>query len=273
MLRPVDKYLQSQGRKLLVEFEDTRAKHKDPDVKGGGNEAIVGNFIQAHFPSKIVVRNTSIIDTSNQQSDEVDLAVCNEDQPFLSRASVPDLLIAEGVDFVVQVKAKLTTGEIRRIVHNCQSVKRLTRVSSNPDEIHLDAEADVPFFVDRIPYISLAFESALRLPTVADRFRTECQNIPIEEQPDVVFILGKGMVLNARNGEGTLGHGRVGFDFQGLVFEDGDWTIFGLIRCIYLIMPRFRRWQYPVLHYLGSGLYTGGKKLVRAPWPTSPVGG
>jgi hypothetical protein len=265
MSRPVQQYVQSQGRKLLAGFEELREKHKDSDVKGAGNEGIIEEFIQRHFPFKVVVRNTSIIDTNDQRSDEVDVVVCNEDQPFLSRTSIPDLLIAEGVDFVLQVKANLTTSEIRRMVRNCQSVKRLTRVTSDHDSILVDAEADIPFFVDRIPYICIAFTSSLRLPTIANRLREECKAIPIEEQPDEVFVLGKGMVVNARNGEGTLARGEVGFLPLGLGDELGDWTLLGLMRSIYLIMPRFRRWQYPVLHYLSTGVYVGGKVLMRPP--------
>ncbi|HYT94733.1 MAG TPA: DUF6602 domain-containing protein [Gemmataceae bacterium] len=265
MPRPVHQYVKSQGRKLLAEFEELRGKHKDPDVKGGGNEGIVKEFMQRHLPFKVVVQNTSIIDTNDQQSDELDVVVCNEDQPFLSRTSIPDLLIAEGVDFVLQVKANLTTTEIRRTVRNCRSVKRLQRVTSDNDYILVDAPADIPFFVDRIPYICFAFESRLRLSTVANRLRDECQNTPIEEQPDAVFVLGKGMVVNARNGEGTLAHGQVGFQTASLVDELGDWTLLGLMRSIYLMMPRVRRWQYPVVHYLSTGIYTGGKLLMRSP--------
>src|SRR6266498_3698553 len=237
MPRPVHQYVKSQGRKLLAEFEELRGKHKDPDVKGGGNEGIVKEFMQRHLPFKVVVQNTSIIDTNDQQSDELDL--------------------------VLQVKANLTTTEIRRTVRNCRSVKRLQRVTSDNDYILVDAPADIPFFVDRIPYICFAFESRLRLSTVANRLRDECQNTPIEEQPDAVFVLGKGMVVNARNGEGTLAHGQVGFQTASLVDELGDWTLLGLMRSIYLMMPRVRRWQYPVVHYLSTGIYTGGKLLMR----------
>ncbi len=265
MLRPIQTHLRSQGRRLLSEFEALKEEQRDSDVKGGGNEAIIAEFIQRHYSTRIVVRNTSIIDTNDQQSDEVDVIVCNEDQPFVSPTSVPDLLLAEGVDFVLQVKAILTSDEVRRVVHNCRSVKRLRRIHGGHDQVFLDVEADAPFFVDRIPYLCIAFQSGLSLPTVAERLQAECEHVPIEEQPDAIFVLGRGMVVNARNGEGTLAHGFTGFNDQGLVDDLGDWTLLGLIRCLYLMVPRFRRWQNPLIHYMGTGLYGGGKLLQRPP--------
>ncbi len=244
MLRPIQTHLRSQGRRLLSEFEALREEQRDSDVKGGGNEAIIAEFIQRHYSTRIV---------------------CNEDQPFVSPTSVPDLLLAEGVDFVLQVKAILTSDEVRRVVHNCRSVKRLRRIHSRHDQVFLDVEADAPFFVDRIPYLCIAFQSELSLPTVAERLQAECEDVPIEEQPDAIFVLGRGMVVNARNGESTLAHGFTGFNDQGLVDDLGDWTLLGLIRCLYLMVPRFRRWQNPLIHYMGTGLYAGGKLLQRPP--------
>jgi hypothetical protein len=73
MLRPIQTHLRSQGRRLLSEFEALREEQRDSDVKGGDNEAIIAEFIQRHYSTRIVVRNTSIIDTNDQQSDEVDV--------------------------------------------------------------------------------------------------------------------------------------------------------------------------------------------------------
>jgi hypothetical protein len=266
VLRPIQTHLRSQGRRLLVEFEALREEQRDSDVKGGGNEAIVAEFMRRHYSTKIVVPNSSIIDTNDQQSDEIDVIVCNEDQPFVSRTSVPDLLLAEGVDFVVQVKAILTSDEVKRVVRNCRSVKRLRRIHTSHDQVFLDAEADVPFFVERIPYLCFAFQSDLSLPTAAARLQAECAEVPLEEQPDALFVLGRGMVVNGRNGEGTLAHGFTGFNDQDLVDDLGDWTLLGLLRCLYLMVPRFRRWQNPLIHYMGTGLYAGGK-LLQAPPP------
>jgi hypothetical protein len=211
-MRPIQRHLRNQARSLQREFEDLREEQRDPDVKGGGNEEIMATFIERHFSSKMVVLNTSVIDSNDQQSGELDIVVCNEDQPFVSRTSKPELLIAEGVDFVLRVKAILDAKEVKRTIANCKSLKRLKRVHSVNDQFWIDSVADAPFFVERIPYVCIAYSSKLSLSTIADHFGAGCRGIPLEEQPDAIFVLGRGMVLNARSGEGTLAHGHVGFD-------------------------------------------------------------
>jgi hypothetical protein len=107
----------------------------DSDVKGAGNEQIVAELIQNNMAHKAIVTNCSIIDARDRRSSEVDVAICNEYQPFLSRRQA-EILLVEGVDAVVQVKARLDGREIKRIVRNCQSVKRLERSASKGDQCY-----------------------------------------------------------------------------------------------------------------------------------------
>jgi hypothetical protein len=103
----------SYARNLRAEFERLRSAQKDSAVKGAGNEMIVGQFLEQHLQPRRVVYNSSIIDAKGGQSDEVDVAVCNFEQPFIT-GDRAQLLLVEGVDVVVQVKAMLNTTEIKR---------------------------------------------------------------------------------------------------------------------------------------------------------------
>jgi hypothetical protein len=247
-MRPIQAYLTYQASSLRNEFNQLRQMQKDSDVRGAGNESIMARFCERHFASKVVCTNTTIIDSFDRQSDELDVVVCNADQPFLTGDSSPQILVAEGVDFVIQVKATLTSTEVKRIISNARSVKQLIRTGNVGDQIYGRLDADIPLFVNRIPYVCVAFASRLKLTSAAQHFERACQEVPLEEQPDAIFVLDRGMIVNARAGGTTIGHDYRGFDAADL----GEQTLLGLMYVLYKVVPRFLRWNSPLINYMGS---------------------
>lgn len=122
----IEEYFEQHGKELTARFARIRAAHQDSHVKGGANEAAVAELLRQHLADRRIVTNSSILDTRGELSNEVDVAVCNSYQPFLT-AEGEQLLIVEGVDAAVQVKARLTATELERLVSNAASVKRLER--------------------------------------------------------------------------------------------------------------------------------------------------
>jgi cellulose synthase/poly-beta-1,6-N-acetylglucosamine synthase-like glycosyltransferase len=120
--------LAGYGPRLQQEFQSIRRKLSDSDVKGSQNERALTEFLRQHVPSDFIANTAQMLDARDQQSDEIDIVVCNDYQVFREPAN--GLFIAEGVDFVVQVKAQHTTQELERIFKNSATVKRLERTSA-----------------------------------------------------------------------------------------------------------------------------------------------
>jgi len=60
----IDDYWREQGVELRSQFARIRRSHKDSDVKGTGNEAILAEFIQENMAARSLVVNSSIIDAN-----------------------------------------------------------------------------------------------------------------------------------------------------------------------------------------------------------------
>jgi len=251
-------YFRSFARQMKEHFERIRATHKDSDVKGSRNERIVADFLKEHFSARFIPTNVEIIDSFGGASQEVDVCVCNIDQPF----SCGEMVIAEGVDFVIQVKAALNSSEIDRTVRNCSSVKNLKRKVSANDVVH-GSKHEKPHYVDRIPYFVFAFSSDTSLKTIRQNLIAKLQTIPTEHQPDGVLILDVGCVFNLRDGQGKGSelHGLVDGKPLGravgfLAIESGAESLAQFIYRIHNVTPRFYRAVSALTHYF-SGYWDG----------------
>ena len=246
-MKEIQRYFESQERQLTEQFEEIRKRHSHPGVKGHANEEAVAEFLEENYTAKYAVRNVQIIDSYGESTGEVDVCICNEDQPF--GTSPGQIVIAEGVDFVVQVKAVLTTKEIESVFENCDGVKKLQRKLDNGLSFW-PSEEDKKYLADRIPYIVLAFSSNLKLETINDKFEKRSCGVKLERQPDAAFILGKGAIYNFREGKGRIFtmDGKTPRDYAALL--TGEKTLLEFIRYINTFIPRIHRVARPLIHYL-----------------------
>lgn len=243
-----EEHLTRYGPRLLAEFQDIRARLSDSDVKGGQNEEAVREFLRRHSPNNYIAGSAQILDSTDQVSDEVDAAVCNEYQIF--REAKDGILIAEGVDFVVQAKALLNSAELRRVYKNAASVKKLTRTFSAGDsayaEVHIGAQLR-----ERIPYLCFCFTSELAERTLFDKLNEESDRANPGEAPDALFVLDRGITY-INHGDGTVLGQK---DAQGKVLVrwsmmlTGERTLVEFLRYAYGFVPRFVRFQPPIVRY------------------------
>jgi hypothetical protein len=241
----IDEYLQRSGRILREEFDRIRSAHQDSDVKGAANEGVVADFLAEAFHSREVVTNSSVIDRDERRSKEIDVALCNDYQPFMTRQRRTELLIVEGVDAVVQVKARLTRKELARVVDNCRSVKSLRRTAWEGEQVFASMH-DIPAFVLRIPYFCFCFGSALSAPTVRQHLIEAFADVPSEEQPDGIFVLNKFSLVNVRENKGNLTVADE--EARGLVQVNLE-PLSGLIYALYQTTPVMPRRVHPLLRY------------------------
>jgi hypothetical protein len=248
------KILDSISRHSVVlqkRFEAARATVTDSDVKGSLNENLIAEFLRDIVPNWFVSVNSQIMDSDDQTSDEIDICVCNEHQFYVQPSG--GLLIAEGVDFVIQVKAVATSDEIVRIIKNCISIKSLKRASDDGDTVFSPGHIPPEWF-NYIPYICFVFSSQLAEETILKKLNEQCSTVQLEHQPDAVFVLDRGMTyINCRDGRGGTwqknGKPHIGW----LALKTDDATLFEMIRFISQRVLKFNRQKSPLNHYMPEG--------------------
>ena len=242
----VEEYLNLQEKLMKENFEFIRHSYRDSDVKGGANEHIVADFLRKYISCNFIANNSEIVDSYGNKSDETDCCVCNRDQPVNKESG--GILIAEGVDFVVQVKAKLTKTEIGRAVKNCKSVKMLKR-RKNQKDVFSAMDADIPYFVERIPYFVFAFSGGAKFETLCKNIYDATDNNDYIYQPDAFFVLNEGFIVNCRDGKGAgvEVNGKVA---EGLFAYSTKQNLSDFMKFIHLIVPRFYRVIDPLNYYI-----------------------
>jgi hypothetical protein len=253
-MNKIEDYFASYEKDLLESFKRIRTVNSDSSVKGGANEKVISLFLKNHFPSNFNVTNVQVIDAKGNASDEIDVCVCNKYQPFQN--NIGGLVIAEGVDFVVQVKAILTDSEIDRIIKNAKSLKNVIRTNSDGDQIYKGQDS-VPHYIDRIPYFVIAFDSQLSFETVHDRIINKLSATDMTEQPDGIFILNKASYYNNRNFQ-KAGLITDGSPIKGWVgVETKDSTLLEFMRALNIIVPKIFRIINPLCHYFPQYIKDG----------------
>ena len=187
---------------LRSNFERTRRAQTDPGIKGGANEKILGDFLGENIGARRIALKSSIIDSEGRRSDEVDVSVINEYQPLWTDDR-EQLLIAEGVDAVYQVKARLSAEELRRAIKNARSVKQLIR-QAGKGSTTFATNADVDRFINRIPFFIFAYTSNISAEATYRLLTEELADTPWDQQPDGVFVLDEWSLVNVAKNDGAL---------------------------------------------------------------------
>lgn len=200
----LEDYWDGSAAELRASFEKTRAAHSDSSVKGSANEQILSDFLRENTGATRVALNSSVIDADEHRSDEVDVAVLNENQPlWTGDHGHGQLLIAEGVDAVYQAKARLTVNELRRALKNGRSVKQLFRPLGR-GSWGKATDSDGPRFIDRIPFFVFAYESVVAPEKAIEILTEQFEGTSWDAQPDGVFILGAWSIVNVGDNRGVL---------------------------------------------------------------------
>lgn len=185
------------------------------------------------------------MDSGGNRSDEVDVAVVNDDQPLWTGQS-GQLLIAEGVDAVYQVKAKLTTSELRRAIRNGRSVKKLLRPLGD-GSIGRATEIDGTRFIDHIPFFVFAYEASTSAKRALSLLAEELREDPWEMQPDGVFVLDDWALVNVADNKGAFRVGPV--DSTGFLEVETSSSLGAMLWCHHLFIRRAVNFAHPLAKY------------------------
>lgn len=139
---------------------------------------------------------------------------------------------------------------------NCQSVKRLT--SKHDQGEHLMCPKGVRVDdLERIPYFVFIFLSELSLETLHDRLNMKCQPIPVQSQPDALFLLDRGAAfINCRDGSANHPYEASGKPLVGwLRLKPEGGILIEMLRVINMHVPLLHRLRPPLIHYFQGATY------------------
>jgi hypothetical protein len=242
----IDDFWSAGAGALRSSFQRTQNTQTDPGIKGGANEQILGAFLSENVGARRIAIKSSIIDSEERRSDEVDVSVVNEYQPLWT-GEREQMLLAEGVDAAYQVKARLSTDELRRAITNARSVKQLIRRGGIGSATYAN-QPDVNRFVNRIPFFIFGYTSRISAASTIELLTEELAGTPWEEQPDGVFLLDGWSVVKVANNDGAFTVSRR--EARGFVSVGGHASSLALMLwCHCVFVPRISHLMHPLRHY------------------------
>lgn len=183
-----------------IQFEKARIEGRGTpqEVAERNEEAVKNLFLRKFFPFPYRVVKGNIIDSFGLQSASIDAIMLNPIHPYtLDQNNNASLILADGVDFVVEIKQSLQSEEeIDRALDQVRSVKRLKRTASHL--IHGRTNVDREEKCKHIPVVLFASTTYSNIDHlivhIANYYISKL--VPLIEQFDLIVINGRVIISN-----------------------------------------------------------------------------
>ena len=155
--------LSATADSMITELRAIRASFSHNGIIGTSVEEIVSKFLNGRLPGSARAVAGQVIDHTGTRSKQMDVVIYDVSRTpmlFASTIGTQNLVPAEGVIAVVEVKTKLTREELRKSATNCTSVKQLDRSAiAAPQVLKEFVLYGKSWIVPPIYYSIFAFES------------------------------------------------------------------------------------------------------------------
>lgn len=235
---------------MAIKLADAREGFEHKGNRGTvGAEVPFRDFLTNYLPRSHTVGHGEVIDTHGRRSAQTDVVITDPDHPFTFTPSDPGTFVIEGVAAAGEVKSMLSAGELDKAVQNAARFKTLGAAHVKGTLINA-SPSDIPRFYDRRPFFLIAFESQLKLETVAERVGSyEAENGVTAF--DALFLLDRGWAINFGDGKGAFRFAEPGKGpLTGWVVQEVEEVLFDLLVWISSVMPRFVRFEAILRQYL-----------------------
>lgn len=213
---PLDQLLSSAEDQLWSDFDRARV-FDHSGVIGSAREGAVARFLREHLPERFVVTTGQAVDASGLLTPQLDLILYDShlSAPLLRHPTGPELVPAEALIAVVEVKSKFTREEATRCVRAATSLSQLDVYGENFVASRVGG-ADAADGAPRCMYSILAFESDLSAADWAASEWKRLREVTSETNADVsridrLTVLSRGLLvpptctaLPAQDGKGIL---------------------------------------------------------------------
>ncbi len=197
--RTFDQLLADAEDQLWVGFRRaSRKKHRGS--RGASREDALASFLSERLPARFAVTTGEAIDAGERRSGQLDIVVYDRNltAPLLAEPS-GDLLPAESLLAVVEVKSKLTKSEVAKCVAAAKAISRL-RPYSRPFVQQRQGGLPADDGRHRCQYSVVAFESDLSVASWPDnewkRFSKAASEASVgRDRVDRFLVLDRGIIV------------------------------------------------------------------------------
>lgn len=120
----------SHQKEMLARLETAKAHFVHASTKGDATEETWVAMLNEYLPKRYHAAKATVVDVDGNQSHAIDVVIFDRQySPFLLKRDGANLIPAESVYAVLEVKQELTLGHIGYAAAKAESVRRLRRTS------------------------------------------------------------------------------------------------------------------------------------------------
>ncbi|WJV44548.1 DUF6602 domain-containing protein [Streptomyces flavofungini] len=174
-------------------------------MKGEARETLLREVLTPLIPRHVeILQNAVIVNAQGAQSRQCDLLLKDHSWAPLFSTGRTSLVHAELTYGVIEVKSMLTSEELRQACDNIRAAKQVQKTSftstrRDPLVFYRTAYGrEYPYF----PTVGLifAYDSNVKLETLGKTLWEWCQDVPLDQRPDAVFVPSLGCLLWVNDG-------------------------------------------------------------------------
>ena len=244
--------LEIESKELAVSFEKASVEGQGtPQEVSDRREIAVKKLLEKYFPFPFRIAKGNISDSHGNRSASIDCIVLNPDHPHtVSDEEKFSAILADGVDFAIEVKPDLTkVDEINRALNQLKTVKSLTRVKDGLLLKSKVSEEDQTT-AKKIPSFVFSDKSYVDIRNLVEKIVEyyEKNSIKKEDQFDCIVINRRCLIFNSRKNS----YFNLNEDSQGILIANlGIQTLAGFLLWLNKLPLSSPRMSPPVLeHYL-----------------------
>ena len=189
------------ANQMRSDIEKARSALKHPGLKGEAFEETFRTFLRNYLPRSLDVSTGILVDAHGASTRQLDAIVSDTARtPIFYASGQVRVIPVECAYAVIEVKAKLDTGELERVFENMGSVRSLQKTAFYKYEgpiVHSQFMYGTSWDIWPINYYVFAYDS-VDLKTVADYIQQyhKSKDLPVHQRIDTVCVLDKGVVCN-----------------------------------------------------------------------------
>jgi hypothetical protein len=246
-------------KELAIALQRARDEADHAGIKGEKVEVATRKVLRDRMPPNLRIGEGIVYDSFGDETGQTDIVVANGEQPFTFPWGESGEYLIEGVSAVGEVKSKLTPAELTDCIKKGTTYKHLRQCLGASDRIlnrspYMTETSVLP------PFFVIAHEPGMTIKTLLQKLH-DATPVPMPEgkdfpndspQPplDAVCILGQGVALNQRSGQGPAFRlSGAGKPFPGWIFMENDAPLAITLGWLHMAMPRILR------AYSAVGLY------------------
>lgn len=182
--------IEALAKKLATEYTTTTEKLEHMGLRGTAREDLLKDVICQLIPEKYRIGSGTIVDVHETQSKQQDLYIYDAfNSPVFLKMESNNVVPVESVYATVEVKSTLTKDTLRQSIENIRTVKTLEHNELQNSPIVFSRHNVIMGCI-------FSYTSDSSIETVARNVDEICTDIPKNQQPNIVCVFDKGIIVN-----------------------------------------------------------------------------